>query len=42
MKRLNMFHSDCFPEQSDAILKNKLVKNKHAKWELPFDENEGR
>ena len=42
MQRLNMFHSDCFPEQSDAILNNKLVKNKHAKWELHFDENEGR
>ena len=42
MQRSNMFHSDCFPEQSDAILKNKLVKNKRVIWELHFDENEGR
>ena len=37
-----MFHKDCHPEDSDVILNSNLVKNEKVKWELHFDETEGR
>ena len=37
-----MFHKDCKPKDSDVILKSNFVKDKHVKWELGYNDSEGR
>ena len=39
---IKMFHKDCHPEESDVILNSNFVRNKKVKWELHYDEIEGR
>ena len=37
-----MFHKDCQPKDSDVILKSDFVKHKNGKWELGYNDSEGR
>ena len=37
-----MFHKDCQPKDADVILKSNFVKYEHMKWEIGYNDSEGR